>query len=134
MGSFKNTGSLLIPAMLLLCVGCASYRDVTDKIVPIHDEVLVYELPFDLVYLRTLEALELVDGWELEETEKEKGLIRVRNINFSSFADADKRIATFLVKRISREQTSVELAPESQQVIGVDKLLKSVSTQMAREL
>jgi uncharacterized lipoprotein len=115
---------------VIASAGCASQKE---KILPVHDEVLIYPLPYDVTYLRTIEALESVDDWEMEETEKEKGTIRVRNINFSSFDDADKRIANFLVKRVGRNKTSVELAPESQRIVGGDDLLKKVASYLNRE-
>ena len=110
--------------------GCASQK----KIPPAYEEVLVYPLPFDLVYLRTLEALENVQGWELQETEKEKGIIRVRNISYSRLDDSDKRTATILIKRMSRRETAVSLAPYSNQVLGGASLMKSISQYVSREL
>ncbi len=110
--------------------GCAAQ----EKLVPVHDEVLIYDLPFDLTYLRTLEALERVPDWELELTEKEKGFVTVRNVNFSRFDDADERLVKVLVKRVGRNQTSVRLAPESQRVLGGEKLLAAVSKHMSREI
>ncbi len=115
---------------VVAAAGCASQKE---KILPVHDEVLIYPLSYDVTYLRTIEALESVDGWELEETEKEKGSIRVRNINFSSFDDADKRIVDFMVKRVDRNKTSVELAPASQRVLGGNELLKKVAAYLNRE-
>ena len=128
----KRTAFLLflVPFLALNHFACAA----RPSFLPAHDEVLIYSLPFDLVYLRTLEALELDPDWDLEETEKEKGTIRVRNVNFTQFADQDKRTAVFLVKRISRGKTSVELAPESQRVLGTDRLLQLVSQHVSREL
>ena len=110
--------------------GCA----VDKKILPAHDEVLIYQLPYDLAYLRTMEALESLPDWELEETEKEKGTIQVRNMNYSALFDADKRVAVFLVKRLGRNETSVEIAPQTQTVIGGDKLLERVAQYLSREL
>ena len=114
---------------VMAAAGCASQKE---KILPVHDEVLIYPLSYDVTYLRTIEALESVDSWELEETEKEKGSIRVRNINFSSFDDADKRIVDFMVKRVDRNKTSVELAPASQRVLGGIELLKKVAAYLNR--
>ncbi len=115
---------------LILAPGCASQKE---KILPVHDEVLIYPLSYDVTYLRTIEALEAIGDWELEETEKEKGTIQVRNINFSGLDDSDKRIAVIIVKRVSRNKTSVEFAPDSQQVIGGDDLLNQVARYLNRE-
>ena len=130
MQSLKNWSLMIMVAGLSL-TGCLT---TGEKIFPVHDEVLIYNLPYDLTYLRTLEALENVNDWELEETEKEKGIITVRNIAFSRLDDADKRSATVLIKRVSRNETSVTLAPQSQRVVGGDELLKRISQFLTREL
>lgn len=117
-------------AVGLFVTGCA-FRE---KVLPAHDEVLIYPLAFDLTYLRALEAVENIPNWELTETEKEKGIIRVRNTNFSRFGDADKREATIIVKRVGRRETSIEFAPESKRVVGGDKLLERIAQFVTREL
>lgn len=122
-------GILLISAAFT--PGCASPEK---KVLKAHDDLLLYALPFDLTYLRTLEALELVPGWELEETEKEKGMIRMRNVNFSRWDDSDKQYITFMVKRIGTRETSVQVAPESQYVPGGRALLDSITAYMNVEL
>lgn len=126
---------LAIIGFLILTVACfASACKSKPKILSAHDEVLVYELPYDLVYLRAFEALENVDGWEIEETEKETGTIRVRNTSYSRLDDADLRLVTVQVKRLGRGQTTVALAPESQRVIGGGDLLERISRYVSREL
>ena len=112
-------------------LGCNS---INDHVMPLHDEVLIYELPFDLTYLRTLEAVQRVPGWELEETDKEKGIIRTRNLEYARFDDADKRMVTLLLNRESRTQTSVRLAPESQRVIGGGEIMSMVASHVSREI
>ncbi|HLD56302.1 MAG TPA: hypothetical protein VJA00_01660, partial [Candidatus Omnitrophota bacterium] len=77
--------SFLVLGLGISLVGCA----VENKILPLHDEVLYVHAPYDVAYLRAIETLERVEGWELESTEKEKGIIVARNINFSSLVDAD---------------------------------------------
>ncbi len=122
---------LIVSVFTLFALGgCSS----TPKTLPVHDEVMIYTLPFDLTYLRTLEALESLPDWELEETEKEKGLIRVRNTDFMALTDNDTRLATILIKRLGRNQTSVSFAPHSQRVIGGDQLLERISHYLSREL
>lgn len=118
--------------ILITCfIGCSS---VADTILPTNDEVLIYELPFDLTFLRTMEALDSHPDWELEETEKEKGIIRVRNIAFSSLIDADQRLISFSVKRIGREETSISIVVYSQHVFGGDDLLALVADELSKEL
>lgn len=131
MNVFRNTWTLMLSIAILFFAGCST---VSETVLPANDEVLIYELPYDLVYLRAMEALEKVDGWDLEETEKEKGVIIARNNNYGSFADADLRSVKILVTRINRNQTSVELAKDSQHVAGGGDLLESISSYVAREI
>ncbi len=117
----------LLPVFFNACVN-------KPPILPPHDEILVYSLPFDLVFLRTLEAVENVSDWELLETEKEKGIIVARNVHYTSFDDAEKRKAELLITRLDRGQTTVQLAPRSQRVIGGAELMKKISERVSREL
>ena len=103
-------------------------------LLPVHDEVLVYPLAYDLTYLRTLDALLGVSGWDLEITDKENGMIQVRNIDYTGFDNSDQRSAVFILKRMGQSETSVELARSSQQVIGAGDLIKAISTQLNREV
>ena len=124
-----------IAAMILVMIfstGC--FTSAKKAILPVYDDVLIYPISFDLAYLRTLEALESLPDWELEETEKEKGMIVARNVNFKNFGDQDKRLAVFMIKRLDRSQTSIQLAPHTQSVTGGDDLLKQVSKYVSREL
>ncbi len=116
--------------ILAFVLGCAS----AEKWGPLHDEVLRYPIAYDLAYLRTTEALQNVDGWELEETEKEAGMIKVRNINYTRLDDSDKKTAVFYVKRITRRETSVELAPESQRIIGAGQLMERIGQYLSKEI
>ncbi len=125
-----KTLSIAIVLVGLVFCGCTTQN----KLGPAHDETLIYKLSYDLVFLRTLEAIENVKNWELEETEKEKGVIRLYNKAYSRLDDSDKRTATILVKRLDREQTSVALAPYSNRVPGGKDLMKSISQYMSREL
>jgi len=123
-----------LTALLTMAVSFSGCMTAKEALLPIHDEVLVYSLPYDLTYLRTLEAVENIHGWELEETEKEKGIIRASNINYGRFDDADERRATLVITRLNRHQTQVALAPTSQRVREGDKLLQQISQFISREL
>lgn len=126
----KTTYAIILSVIFSLSVtGCAA----DNQVLPTHDEVLTYQVPYDLAFLRTIEALESLPDWELSETEKEKGIIRVNNTNFATFDDADKREATFIVKRVNRKETSIALAPYSQQVIGAKDLFKRISQYVGTE-
>lgn len=109
--------------------GCAH-----SPFLPVHDEVLVYRLPLDLVYLRTLEAVDLHPDWEPDHTIKEKGLIYLRNVRYSSFADADQRTAALVLKQIGPHRTSIQLTPESQTVFGGDEILGLIKQYLSREV
>ena len=117
--------------VLAVGMGCAS---ATRKILPVHDEVLIYSVAYDLVYLRSMDALQSVPGWDLEQTHKEDGKITVRNVDYSILRDSDQRVITVLIKSLGPNQTSVELTKESQTVLGGDKLLKSIADFMSREV
>ena len=130
MSQFRNI-SLALVIVLVGFSGCAASNKV---IPPLNDQSLIYDLPYDLVYLKTIEAAENVQGWEMEETEKEKGVIRISNSNTLEFSDADKREITLIVKRLSRGKTSVQIAPESQRVIGGDVVLQRISDFVSREI
>lgn len=122
----------ILPVLIFLAGGLAGCSH-SAPLLPVHKEVLVYPLPFDLVYLRTLEAMDLHPDWEPSYTVKEKGLIYLRNVRYSSFADADRRDVTVVVKRIGRRETSVQLASESQAVAGAGELLTLVKENLSRE-
>lgn len=127
----QMTWAMLAILVLAPLTGCATFRD---EDIPAHTEVLVYNLPYDLTYLKTIEAVESVEGWDLDETEKERGTIRARNTEFTNLADKDKSSATFIVKRLDRGQTSIELAPYSQRVVGGAKLMKRIAEYVGHEL
>ena len=124
---------LSIALILVLCLGFSACNTV-GEILPPNDEVLVYQLPYDLTYLRTMEALDDHGSWQLEETDKEKGVISVRDTNYSRLDDADKRVITFQVKRVDRGTTSVSIAPDSQKVYGGAELMKAVGSALGREI
>lgn len=108
--------------------------NTTGKLLPPNDETLVYKLPYDLTFLRTMEALNAQPFWQLEKTEKEKGIIIARDMNYSRLDDSDLRVITFMVKRVDKETTSVAIDSESQHVYGGDKLLKAIGEYLSREV
>ena len=119
--------------MLILGLGLAGCNSV-GKVLPPNDEVLVYKLPYDLTYLRTMEALDAQGSWQLEETDKEKGIISVRDTNYSNLDDSDLRVITFVVKRVDRGTSSVSIDTKSQKVFGGKKLLEAISEALGREV
>ena len=131
MPSSKVLKSVAVFMAAAVLFGCAS---TAKKVLPKYDEVLTFPMPYDLTYLRTVEALESVNGWELAMTEKEKGFIELQNTNYLQPGDADLRKAKFLVKRVGSRQTSVQLDPEYQHVRDGDKLMKQIASYNAREL
>lgn len=121
---------LIASAFSVFIVGCST----TEKSeLPVRDEVFHYDLSYDLTFLRVIEALENVQGWELEETEKEKGYIKVRNTDFGRFGDDDKSLVIFEIKRVERDDTSIGLAKVSQQTLGAGELLDKVQQFLNRE-
>lgn len=126
----KAIKTVLTFFLVLSLAGCAT----TKKVLPLHDEVLVYALPYDLTYLRTFEALDMQAGWLIDNTDKEKGMINIRNIDYARLDDSDKRKLSFLVKRVDRSHTSVQLAEDSQRTLCGGDLLKAVGEKLSAEL
>ena len=122
----------MIALVLMLGLGLAGCNTV-GKVLPPNDEVLVYKLPYDVTYLRTMEALDSVGTWQLDETDKERGIITVRDTNYSRLDDSDLRVITFLIKRVDRETTSVSIDPKSQKIFGGKQLLEAVGAALGRE-
>ena len=124
--------SCLIASFTVLAgTGCQHSKA---SLLPVHDEVLVYPLPFDLVYLKTLEAVDTHPDWELDYTVKEEGIIGIHNQRYSSWADADLRSAKLVVKRLGHHKSSVEFAPDSQAIVGGDDVLKLVKQSLSSEV
>ena len=119
--------------VLMLGLSLAGCNTVC-KVFPPYDEVLVYKLPYDLTYLRTMEALDNKGTWQLEETDKERGTISVRDTNYSRLDDSDLRVIHFLVKRVDRGTTSVSIDPKSQKVFGGAELMKAIGSALSREI
>ena len=119
--------------ILVLGLGLAGCNTVC-KVFPPNDEVLIYKLPYDLTYLRTMEALDGKGSWQLDETDKEKGTLSVRDTNYSRLDDSDLRVIHFVVKRLDRGTTSVSIDPKSQKICGGAELMKAVGAALAREI
>ena len=120
---------LIVFAVLVLS-GCASSM----KDFPAYDQELIYDRPYDYTYLKTLEALNTLSGWVIEETDKVKGLIVVRNTQYGHLFDRDKWVARFAVKSLGRKQTSVALEPSSQRLEQGGELLKRIDQVMLASL
>ena len=106
--------------------GCSSLKDF-----PAYDQVLVYDRPYDYTFLKTFEALNTFHDWTIEETDKNKGLIAMRNTQYGHIFDRDKLVARFIVKSLGRRQTSVALEPSSQHLVQGGDLLKRIDQVMA---
>ncbi len=119
----KRTPSLLILSLILVAFisSCASVKEY-----PKYDQVLVYNKPFDLTFLRTLEALNSFPGWALEETDKTKGVIILRNTEYGNLFDRDKWVVKFNVVSLGRKKTSVAIDSESQRNVKGGDLLKRI--------
>ena len=124
-----------VPLFLLFLAvifsGCTS--DGRPKLIEAHDEVITSPHPMDFTYLRTLEAVQALPDWELDRTDKEKGIMHIRNVRYSSFADADLRIATLQLKRVSPRKTTIQLTKETQSIVGGDEVLKAIKKQLGLE-
>ncbi len=123
----RNILGFVLAALVVLIVGCV-HQPLGVK----HKEVLIYDQAFDYTYDGVIKALNSAYPWQLSTTDKSRGTIEAFNQKYWDTLDADKRTATILVKRISRKQTSVELALESQTVVGVGDLLKAIDSVLGR--
>lgn len=112
---------------LIFISGCAASKEY-----PKFDQVLVYDKPYDYTFLRTLEALNTFSGWTLEETDKNKGVIVLRNTEYGNIFDRDKWVVRFNVVSLGRKKTSVAIDPESQRNAQGGELLKRVDEIMRR--
>ncbi|OGW77212.1 MAG: hypothetical protein A3J52_00795 [Omnitrophica bacterium RIFCSPHIGHO2_02_FULL_49_9] len=115
-----------VTAVLLLSVSltsCISFR--TDY--PRYDQVLTYDRPYDYTYLKALEALNTFPEWTLELTDKDEGLLILRNREYGHLFDRDKQVARIRVRRVSTHQTSVALDPDSQRIPKGGEFLKRIN-------
>lgn len=120
---------LLAVAACLATLGC-SRRPWTP--LPTHDQVLIYDRPYDYTFLRVMQAVQNTPGWDIYETDQMMGLVRAISRDYDDPFNSDKRIGTFFVRRLGRRKTSVAFAPWSRQVIGGDALLKAIDSHMSR--
>jgi len=124
----RNSVWIFILAGMLLLTGCVHNLLISDA------RVLTYERPYDFTFLAVIRAVEGVPDWELSSTDQPNGVVIAQNLKYWDVLDADKRSATLVVKRVSRSETSVALAPESRNIIGVSDLLDAVDAMIAQLL
>lgn len=121
----KRTMVLLV-FLAMCCLGGTGCKTSSSSLLPVHDEILIFPVTMDLAYLRTMEAIQAHPDWELDYTDKEKGLINIKNMRYSSFSDADLRSATLVLKREGPKKTSVQFAKRSQSIRGGEEILDLV--------
>ncbi len=122
----------LLVFVLMASAGCASLKKCgakcDEKVV--YDQVLTYDKPYDYVYMKTLFALNDYPNWLLDETDKEKGIIVLRDIQFGHMFDRDKWLVRVSIKRINIKETSVSLTPETQECPEGGKILDRIDQVM----
>ena len=115
---------------LVLLAGCGIF----EKQPPIKYVAYTYEQPFDLVFLKTIEILDMDNDWAFSYTAKERGIIELRNMNYENWFGVDRQHVRFVVRRVSQAETSVEIDPSSSQCKGktcVD-MLEKVNTGLSQ--
>lgn len=127
-----NKSILIVLVMAGLTTGCKTWHSEV-KEVPPFERTLVFDRPFDVTYLKTLEALNTFPDWLLLQTNKEQGLIVLRNQQYGHVFDRDKGIARFIIRRVNRKQTSVELDPSSQEMGKGELLLEQIKQMVGRQ-
>ena len=105
MKQFIVLGSCLV----FLMTGCASS---IKKLNQADYPTQTYTQPYDLVFKKTMDALNEQPGWILNPTNKAEGVIEVSNNQYTNWMDMDTQKARFLVKAVSRTQTSVQFDAE----------------------
>ena len=116
-------------SFLMGLAGCSAFQKYVlhhEQDLPVYDRVLVYERPYDYTFLKTIEALNTFPEWVLEETDKNKGLIVIRNTQYGHLFDRDKWVARFNIKRLDKRKTSVSLDPSSQRLEKGGELLNRI--------
>lgn len=125
--------SLLIVLMIAgLTAGCKTWHSEV-KEVPPFERTLVFDRPYDVTFLKTMEALNTFPDWLLQETNKEQGLIVLRNQQYGHVFDRDKGIARFMLRRVNRKQTSVTLDPSSQEMGKGEFLLDRIRQMVGKQ-
>ena len=120
----------LLTSVFFTLSGC---QQVVRHVMPVHDEVLVFNKAMDYTYLRVIDAILATPDWSIYETNKREGMVRAYNMKYADpFAPLDSRVATFYVKPLSRRRSSLEVARPSQTLIGLDRILKSIKESMNR--
>ncbi len=121
-----------LTGIYLLAFFCAGGCGSTPKYLPVEqipasnfDEIHIGK-PYDLVYLNTFDAVNVLPNWVPDKTLKDDGLIRLQNTQFSRLNDADNRVIHIRLRRDAARQTSVFLDPESRRVIGADEVLAAI--------
>ena len=115
----------LVPALILsLCaVGCAGAEERLS-----YDKVHVYERPFDFTFLKTIQAVNNFENWILEETDKEKGILVFRNIEYGHLFDRDKQVARFVISRVGSDKTSVMLDPTTRKFEEAPEMFERIDS------
>jgi hypothetical protein len=120
---------LISLAFLANFSGCSAFKKHIlhhEQEVVVHNRVLVYDRPYDYTFLKTIEALNTFPEWVLEETDKNKGLIVIRNTQYGHLFDRDKWVARFSIRRLDKRKTAVSLEPDSQRLEKGGELLDRI--------
>jgi hypothetical protein len=113
----KKSFAIIGILMVLPLSGCKVFSDS----LVIHDELFTYNIQYDKGYMMVVEAVNETNDWRLAGVDKRKGTVSAYSEKFMS----DDRVV-IIVKKIDETKMSVELAPDSQQVRGVEVLLKQI--------
>ena len=99
---------------LVLLAGCGIF----EKQPPIKYVAYTYEQPFDLVYLKTMDVVDIDNDWAFAYTAKERGVIELKNINYENWFGMDKQYVRLVVRHVSQTETSVEIDPTGSRCKG----------------
>jgi hypothetical protein len=117
----KMLANGLLVVMLSMLCGCASF---TAEEAELHDEIFVYDLPWDKTFLRIMDTINDSPDWTLDSTNQLEGMIMVRPKGL------DEESAIIIIKRVDKRRVTVELAKESQRVRNIGRLLKDIDSDL----
>jgi len=123
----KSSIYLIIAFLLFGSISFSACQKVKHAVLPVYDEVLVFDHAIDFTYLRVLDSILDEPDWTLHETNQKEGFLVAVNERFpDAFAPIDQRMVSFQLTQVSRGQTTVQVTPSTQTVVGVKDLLQAI--------
>lgn len=124
--------SAFVCVVLVNMAGCGTFkRNFADDTKPAERE-LVYDRALDYTYQVVLDAVNETGTWNLYETDKTAGKIRVFDSRYKELFNPDDRVVTIFVKPLARRKTVVSLAKDSISKFRAAEVLDAIEARMSR--